>query len=284
MQNTLPATGAATPWRRRALGAAAALCCLWATTAQAADAAGADAPPASAPLAQEFQRDVAPRLQLPAAERLAYAARLQEALDGAAVKVEAEQFIVLVDRAPKVQAALLFWGSAGHGWDYVGATPVSTGLPGTYEHFLTPLGVFNHSLDNPDFRSEGTKNALGFRGYGRKDLRIYDFGWVASPRGWGDGAMGELRLQMHSTDPQLAEPLLGTPRSEGCVRIPAALNDFIDRHGLLDADYQEALAAGTQFWVLRADRTVTASPGRYMVVVDTRREKRPAWSPAPARR
>lgn len=237
-----------------------------------------------APLAAEFAQQVASRLLMPDDEQLAYGARLQDALTAAQVTLAAPQFIVLVDRSPNVQAALLYWGSVERGWQFIGASPVSTGLPGRYEHFLTPLGVFDHSLANPDFRAEGTKNKLGFRGYGVKDMRIYDFGWIESPRGWGDGAMGELRLQMHSTDPVLAEPRLGTAQSEGCVRIPATLNDFIDRHGLIDEDYDRALAEGDTLWVLRKDRTPVSSPGRYLVVVDTQREARPDWSPLPVTR
>ena len=239
------------------------------------------APASPAPLATEFAQQVASRLMVPDDEQVAYAARLQDALTAAQVTLAAPQFIVLVDRSPNVQAALLYWGSAERGWQFIGASPVSTGLPGRYEHFLTPLGVFDHSLANPDFRAEGTKNKLGFRGYGVKGRRIYDFGWIESPRGWGDGSMGELRLQMHSTDPVLAEPRLGTAQSEGCVRIPATLNDFIDRHGLLDEDYDRALSEGDKLWVLRKDRTPVSSPGRYLVVVDTERIERPLWSPLP---
>ena len=273
------------PRRRAALALGALIVGLnWGMPALAATAPDDGAPFSPAPLAAEFLRDVAPRLLLPDDERSAYAARLQDALTAAQVTLAAPQFIVLVDRSPRVQAALLYWGSAERGWGLVGATPVSTGLPGKFEHFLTPLGVFGHSLSNPDFRAEGTKNKLGFRGYGTKGLRIYDFGWIASPRGWGDGAMGTLRLQMHSTDPVLAEPRLGTPQSEGCVRIPAALNDFIDRHGLLDEDYERAAASGDNLWVLRKERTPTPSPGRYLIVVETQRAARPAWSPRPARR
>lgn len=69
-----------------------------------------------------------------------------------------------------------------------------------------------------------------------------------------------MRLQMHATDPHLLEPRLGTAQSKGCIRIPAALNDFIDRYGILDADYEQAMPAGLTFWVLRRDRTST--PGR----------------------
>jgi hypothetical protein len=234
------------------------------------------------PLSAEFQREVLPRLTLPPSEVAAYAVRLQGALDAARIALEPPQFIALVDRNPNVQALLLFWGPATHGWEYVGAAPVSTGLPGRYEHFTTPLGVFDHSMANPDFRAEGTKNKLGFRGYGRKGMRVYDFGWVQAPRGWGSGAMGTLRLQMHATDPELAAQKLGTAQSEGCVRIPATLNAFIDLHGLLDEDYDRQSASGVHLWVLRPDRMPSRTPGRYLVVVDSNLQQRPDWSPLPS--
>ena len=235
------------------------------------------------PLAASFRQQVEPRLRPPQEELVAYAVRLQQALDAAQVRLASPQFIMLIDRSPKVQAALLYWGSTERGWGLVGATPVSTGLPGRYEHFTTPLGVFDHSMANPDFRAEGTKNKLGFRGYGRKGMRIYDFGWVDAPRGWGKGEMGVMRLQMHATDPDLAAQRLGTAQSEGCVRIPASLNDFIDRNALLDEDYLRELDRGAHLWVLRADRTPTSWSGRYLVVIDSNRAERPDWSPLPAR-
>ncbi|MDE2419495.1 MAG: L,D-transpeptidase [Burkholderiales bacterium] len=235
----------------------------------------------SVPLVEEFSREVSRRLQIPEDEQAAYALRLQAALEGAPLRLRSEQFVLLVDRNPRVQAAFLYWGASGRGWSLVGASPVSTGLPGQYEHFTTPLGVFDHSLANPDFRAEGTRNELGFRGYGIKGMRVYDFGWIPSPRGWGDGAMGVMRLQMHATDPDLAEQFLGIAKSAGCVRIPATLNAFMDRHAVLDGDYERAVAMGDPPWVLRPDRTPTATPGRYMVVIDSGRKVRPPWSPLP---
>ena len=258
----------------------------FAAPAPAADPSPQSAALADAPLAAAFQRQVTPQLQLPLAEREAYALRLQRELDSSPLSPSTPQFVLLVDRSAHVQAALLYFGPTGGRWAFVGAAPVSTGLPGRFEHFTTPLGVFDHNISNNDFRAEGTQNKLGFRGYGRKGLRVYDFGWIEAPRGWGNGAMGVLRLQMHATDPDLAEWRLGTPQSEGCVRIPAALNDFIDRHGLLDQDYLQAAAAGPGMprWVLRKDRTPTATPGRTLVVVDSERPDRPAWSPLPVKR
>lgn len=86
---------------------------------------------------------------------------------------------------------------------------------------------------------------------------------------------------MHATDPNVLEPRLGTVASEGCIRIPATLNTFIDMHGLLDAQYEEAVAAGRNLWVLRPARQTIATPGRFMVIVDSLTPERPAWSPAP---
>ena len=237
----------------------------------------------TAPLATEFEREVSPRLVPPISESTAYASRLQSELNTAKLALQNDQFVVVIDRSPSVQAALVYWGSSPRGWALVGATPVSTSLPGRYEHFLTPLGLFDHTTANPDYRAEGTKNKLGFRGYGRKGMRVYDLGWVNSYRGWGKGGMGVLRLQMHATDPDLAEHKLGTPQSEGCIRISATLNDFIDRYGILDDDYERSAAGGKRLWVLRKDRTPTTYSGRYIVVIETSRTERPNWSPLPVK-
>jgi hypothetical protein len=45
---------------------------------------------------------------------------------------------------------------------------------------------------------------------------------------------------MHATDPDYLEQRLGHPASEGCVRIPATMNRFLDVHGVPDADYERA--------------------------------------------
>ena len=111
-----------------------------------------DTAPAAIPLASEFEQAVAPQLRPPPDVVASYATRLQGALDSAGVRIERPQFVALVDRSPRVQALLLLWGSAGTVWRLVGAAPVSTGLPGRYEHFATPLGVFDHSVNNPDYR------------------------------------------------------------------------------------------------------------------------------------
>jgi hypothetical protein len=136
-------------------------------------------------------------------------------------------------------------------------------------------------LSNPDFRAEGTKNEFGIRGYGVKGMRVYDFGWQQATRGWGGGGTSTMRLQLHATDPDILERRLGSVQSKGCIRIPASLNRLIDQYGLLDADYERGLAEGKKYWLLLPQRTPVSTPGRYMIVVDTQRKQRPAWSPKP---
>ena len=158
---------------------------------------------------------------------------------------------------------------------------MSTGNPGQFEHFVTPKGVFDHIVENQDFRAEGTRNEFGILGYGNKGMRIYDLGWVQAPKGWGDGAASIMRLQMHATDPDLLEPRLGSVQSKGCIRIPATLNTFIDHYGILDANYEREMASGRKFFAILPTREPTPWSGRYVVVVDSELEQRPAWSPVP---
>ncbi len=224
-----------------------------------------------------FEQRIARRLSVPFDERSAYAQRLEAALAQAGVALQRAQYVLLVDRSPRVQAAFLYWRDDGDALHFIGAAPVSTGRRGGFEHFITPLGVFRHDIENPDFRAEGTRNELGVRGYGMRGMRVYDFGWVLAERGWGSGGTSLMRLQVHATDPDLLEPRLGQAASKGCIRIPADLNRLLDQYGLLDADYDEALARGASFWVLLPDRTPTPWPGRYLVVVDSGRTASPPW-------
>jgi hypothetical protein len=237
----------------------------------------AGSPASDSDLRIAFSESVSPRIQVPVEIQNDYSNLLQDAIHNANVSISSRQYVVLVDRNPYAQIVMIYFGSSITGWGFIGAAPTSTGLPGQFDHFLTPLGVFEHDLNNPDFRAEGTKNELGFRGYGEKGMRVYDFGWVEQYRGWGNGEKMLMRLQMHSTDPKLAENLLGNPKSKGCIRIPASLNTFIDRYGLLDANYDNAMQRGVHFWVIRPDRTPVNSPGRFLVVIDSQLKKRPTW-------
>ncbi len=230
-------------------------------------------------LAPLYAQQVDRRLRIPENEQGIYAELLSANLD--TEDIDKPQYVVLVDRNRFVQAAMIYWISPERTFHFIGASPVSTGKPGAFDHFITPAGVFEHTIDNPDFRSKGTLNEFGIRGYGRKGMRVYDFGWQRAQKGWGGGGEGELRLQMHATDPDRLEKKCGTRQSKGCIRIPATLNTFIDRYGILDGDYERAMAAGMNFWVLSKTRDPTPWSGKFLVVVDTERTERPAWSPLP---
>ncbi len=233
---------------------------------------------------EQFAREVDHRLDVPQADQQRYILLLQQACTADALAGLAGQCLVLVDRSQHVQAAMVLVRTRAAGWYWIGATAVSTGKTGTFEHFLTPLGVFAHTLDNPDFRAEGTFNKNHIRGYGLRGRRVFDFGWQLAERGWGAGGTSRMRLQMHATDPRVLEPRLGRVASEGCIRIPATLNVFLDRHGVLDADYEAAVANGEKLWILRASRQTIPWPGRNMVIVDSQAAERPAWSPLPGTR
>lgn len=232
-------------------------------------------------LANAYRRTVRQQLHPPSDEIRYYAGRALLMLEDAGVGLREPQYLVVVDRNPNVQAILVYWLSAAAEPRLIGASPVSTGRTGQYDHFQTPTGVFDHTVADGDFRAEGTKNELGIRGYGRKGMRVYDFGWQQALRGWGRGGLSTMRLQMHATDPDFLESRLGRVQSKGCVRIPATLNTFLDRFGVLDADYEAEATAGQPMWVLAPERTPAAGAGRYLVILDSDRPARPRWSPAP---
>jgi hypothetical protein len=238
----------------------------------------ASVPASPAELASAYRASVDRRLQVPATEVQRYGALADKAFERAGIMPILPQYVVVVDRNPHVQALLLLWRSVEGEYQLAGASPVSTGRPGTYDHFQTPLGVFEHTPMNMDYRAEGTYNENGIRGLGEAGMRVFDFGWQRVPKSWGDHAVIQMRLQMHATDPDLLEPRLGTIQSEGCVRIPSSLNRFLDHYGLLDAEYDELAEGGRRFKVLRPDREPVGDAGRYMVVVDSGRSTRPGWA------
>lgn len=226
-------------------------------------------------LRAKFDVEVNRRLDVPEGERFAYAAMIPET-------VPRGQYLVLVDRHPDVQALFVLLVEREGAVRWIGASPVSTGRPGTFDHFETPLGVFVHTLDHPDYRALGTKNKNGIRGYGARGMRVYDFGWVRQKKGWGNGAEIDIRLQLHATDPRILEPRLGTRQSKGCVRVGAGLNRFLDRYGILDEDYLiHAVSSGTPHYMLGKEWAPTPNAGRYMVVVESVRSARPDWAKPP---
>jgi hypothetical protein len=254
----------------------------FAMSGQATAISSIAAPLSPEDIATSFEQRVKMRLMVPLDEQEAYASKLEQVLAGAGLSDMPSQYIILADRNPLVQAVLIYWKSPEGRWSFIAASPASTGKTGSFDHFLTPLGVFPHTLANMDFRAEGTKNQFGIRGYGVKGMRVYDFGWVTGERGWGPHVQSTMRLQMHATDPTFLEKKLGQPQSKGCIRIPAELNVLIDHYGLLDAEYDEAVSRGEHLWVLQADREPVSTPGRYLVIIDSDRQERPAWLPTAA--
>lgn len=229
----------------------------------------------------QFARQVDHRLVLPLSEQQRYIGLVQATLAQAGLAALPAQALLAVDRSPQVQSAFLLLRTEAGSWHWVGATALSTGKPGGFEHFITPLGVFLHSPDSPDYRSVGTYNENHIRGYGVRGMRVFDFGWQLAERTWGKGGSSPMRLAMHATDPERLEARLGTIASEGCIRIPASLNHFLDHYGVLDADYEAALAQGKTLRAMLPDRQPLAWPGRYLVVLDSGALERPFWSIAP---
>jgi hypothetical protein len=189
----------------------------------------------------------------------------------AGLRLHRPQLLVVVDRNPAVQRLAVVLADPHSAWQVIGDSKVSTGQAGRRGYFITPTGVFVHDGDIRDYRALGTFNENHIRGLGLKDMRVWDFGWQTAAKGWDpDGDTGPMRLALHATDPDYLEPRLGRPASEGCVRIPAAMNRFLDHYGVLDREY-EALARLDPAYaaVLAADRQPTPLAGDKLVVVDS---------------
>jgi len=218
-------------------------------------------------------REVAHLLKPSAAAVAEAAGRAAEFVGGSGQVVDHPQMVVVVDRNPAVERLYLMLAQPGpaRGWRLVGATHVSTGQAGRKEYYITPVGVFAHTDAILDFRAQGTYNEHHVRGLGLAGMRVWDFGWQWALKGWHtDGEGGDIRLQMHATDPALLEGRLGRPASEGCVRVSSSMNRFMDAHGVLDADYELiAVTDGRYANLLRSDRTPTPLTGRLLVVIDT---------------
>lgn len=185
----------------------------------------------------------------------------------------AAEFALLADRAPTVQRVAVLLMRAEGPWEVAASAPASTGLAGVPGYFITPTGVFAQDGAIRGYRALGTENREGIRGLGAAGMRVWDFGWTYAERGWTqDGTVAPMRFAMHATDPEYFEPMLGSPASEGCVRIGAAMNRFLDLHGVLDADVERLAATEPRLGsLLRPDRRPTPYAGRLLIVVDTSR-------------
>jgi hypothetical protein len=194
-------------------------------------------------LRQAFSSEVPNGVQVPSEDE-EWIDAAKASLMGKGYTVSRRQLIIAVDRNAKVQQLRILAASPDGNWYVVGGSKVSTGKPGRREHFKTPVGVFTNSTDILGYRALGTYNQNHIRGVGIKGMRVYDFGWQTTEDWRTPGATTQIRLEMHATDPTTLEPRMGRPDSEGCVRVPSTVNRFIDRHGVIDAQYIAAADAG----------------------------------------
>ena len=184
--------------------------------------------------------------------------------------IDRPQLIVVVDRAPRVQALRIVLARPDGRWEVIGGSRVSTGQTGRFDHYITPVGVFPHTDAILDYRAEGTYNENHIRGLGVKGMRVWDFGWQTAKKGWLADQSGPMRLMMHATDPANLAHRIGMRASSGCVRIPEAMNVFLDRHGVLDYDYERAARDDIRYRaLLRRDRVPTPLAGDLMIVIDS---------------
>ena len=217
-------------------------------------------------------QQVAALLHLSPARAAGLEIRARAMLAETHMAIDAPQLVVVVDRAAGAQTlAVMVARPGGDPWTLIGAAHVSTGQPHRKDYYITPVGVFAHTDAILDFRAQGTFNEHHVRGLGLEGMRVWDFGWQWALKGWhDDGAGGDIRLQMHATDPKFLEARLGRPASEGCVRVSSSMNKFLDRHGVLDADYERAAVDDVRYRaLLKPDRLPSPLAGRLLIVIDS---------------
>jgi hypothetical protein len=159
-------------------------------------------------------------------------------------------------------------------WRVIGGSRVSTGQKGRWDHYVTPRGVFHVTGAILGYRAEGTLNENGIRGLGAKGMRVWDFGWQVAMKGWTEVAgkpdRTPIRLMLHATDPDKLEQRIGRPASQGCIRLTATMNRFLDQHGILDAEYERAAVNEIRFRaLLLPGREPSSLAGNTLVVVDS---------------
>ncbi len=208
----------------------------------------------------------------PPGKETAWLRRAKTAIAAANFSIDRPQLLVVVDRSPAVQQMRIVLAQSDAPWQVIGGVKVSTGQAGRRGYFITPVGVFLHTDAILDYRALGTFNENHIRGLGLKGMRVWDFGWQEADRGWVAVAdPADIRLLMHATDPDYLEQRLGRPASQGCVRIPAAMNRFLDVHGVLDRDYERAARDDAKIAaVLLPNRQPTTLAGRALVIIDSR--------------
>ncbi|EHH67739.1 L,D-transpeptidase [Gluconobacter morbifer] len=203
--------------------------------------------------------------------RAAFLTMAQAAVQQSGLPVTRPQLVMVVDRNERVQRLDFVLALPDAHWESLGGTPVSTGTTGRKYYYITPTGVFQNTTDRLGYRAEGTKNKYGIRGIGAKGSRVWDMGWQTATKGWlPRQETGQIRLEIHATDPQFLEWRLGHPASEGCIRIPATMNRFMDHYGLIDVQYEQAASYDPRFQaLLPKDRQPTPIAGDMVIVIDS---------------
>jgi hypothetical protein len=180
------------------------------------------------------------------------------------------QLVLIVDRARAGQTMSITLARPDGTWEILGTRPVSTGKPGRREHFKTPVGVLLNDGSELGYRAQGTYNENHIRGLGVKGMRVWDFGWQTSDDWRTPGATMQVRVEMHATDPAVLAQRLGRADSEGCIRIPEALNRFLDRRGIIDADIEQLAETDVGYRALLSPYlTPTPIAGVAVIVVDS---------------
>lgn len=205
-------------------------------------------------VAEAFRAGVQQRLAVPPSEAAVYAWLAELQLLDAGRPLWEPQYLLVVDRDPNVQAALLYWRLSGRAWELLGAAPASTGGPTGPGHLETPLGAFEQQARTSQREAAGS--------------RVFDFGWQRTRAATGQGPLVPARLQARAAT-GAHRRTLGRNGSNGCVLLPPGLTRLIDELGLLDGDARQG------------ERTLPYA-GRLMLVLDSQRGERPDWSPAPA--
>jgi len=177
------------------------------------------------------------------------------------------QYFLYVDRHPQKQIIFVcFFDKEKKEILEIGRDRVSTGNSRRKGHFKTPINMFKNTINHFGYRADGTKNKQGWQGLGKKNSRVWDFGWQKIDK---NGQTFDILLLMHATDPNYGESQLGKPVSKGCIRISAELNEFLDQYWLIDRDYERNKHPQKVQWLLRKNRTPVFYQGEYLIVSDS---------------
>jgi hypothetical protein len=180
------------------------------------------------------------------------------------------QLVLIIDRAPRAQLLAMALARSDGNWQILGTSHISTGKPGRLQHFKTPVGVLLNDGSEIGYRAQGTFNQNHIRGLGVKGMRVWDFGWQTSDDWRTPGATMAVRVEMHATDPSVLEERIGRADSEGCIRLPDALNRFLDRHGIIDAAIERLGDTDIGYRALLShELEPTALAGDAVIVIDS---------------